>query len=53
MYPYTDARTMLDLHHQHADELRREAAAHRRSRAVRRVRRTSRRGRHAGGSTLS
>ncbi len=29
MFPYTDAQTFLDLHHQRAEELRREAAAHR------------------------
>ncbi len=34
MFPYTDARTTLELHHQRADELRREAAAHRLARAA-------------------
>lgn len=34
MYPFTDAQTLLDLHHQRADELRREAAAHRNARAA-------------------
>ena len=34
MYPYTDARTVLDLHQQRADELRREAAAQRIARAA-------------------
>ena len=40
MYPYTDAQTVLDLHHQRADELRREAAAYRLARV------TSTAGRH-------
>ncbi len=34
MYPYPDAQTYLDLHHQRADQLRREAAAHRNARAA-------------------
>lgn len=34
MYPYTDAQTQLHLHNQRADELRREAAAHRLARGV-------------------
>ena len=29
MFPYGDVQTVLDLHHQRSDELRREAAAHR------------------------
>jgi hypothetical protein len=33
MFPYTDAQTVLDLHNQRADELRREAAAYRVARA--------------------
>ena len=34
MYPYTDARTALDLYNQRADDLRREAAAYRLARAA-------------------
>jgi len=34
MFPYTDAQTILDLHHQRADDLRREAAAHSIARAA-------------------
>jgi hypothetical protein len=34
MFPYTDAQIVLDLHNQRADELRREAAAHRIARAT-------------------
>lgn len=34
MFPYTDAQTILDLHHQRADELRREADAHRMARGL-------------------
>jgi hypothetical protein len=34
MFPYADAQTQLDLHHQRAGELRREAAAHRLARGV-------------------
>ena len=34
MFPYTDAQGQLDLHNQHADELRRQAAAHRLARSV-------------------
>ena len=42
MYPYADTQTMLDLHRQHADELRREAAAYRVSRTAGRHRRPGR-----------
>jgi hypothetical protein len=34
MFPYTDAQTVLELHHLRSDELRREAAAHRIARAA-------------------
>jgi len=34
MFPYADVQTALNLHHQRADELRREAAAHRVARAL-------------------
>jgi len=34
MFPYNDAQTQLDLHNQHADELRRAAAAHRLAQSV-------------------
>jgi len=34
MYPYTDARTALDLFNQRADDLRREAAAYRLARVA-------------------
>jgi hypothetical protein len=32
MFPYNDPQTMLDLHHQRADELHRRAVAVRRAR---------------------
>jgi hypothetical protein len=38
MFPYTDPQFQLDLHNQHASELRREAAAYRLARSVRGVR---------------
>jgi hypothetical protein len=49
MFPSTDAQFVLDLHHQRADELRREAAAHRIARAssTGRHRRFGRASRHA------
>jgi hypothetical protein len=56
MFPHTDARTMLDLHNQHADDLRREAAAYRLSRDTgrhRRFGRHTRRGRPAPTPGLS
>jgi hypothetical protein len=34
MYPYTDAQTMLELHHDRTDALRREAAAYRLARST-------------------
>jgi hypothetical protein len=34
MFPYTDPQFQLDLHNQHAAELRREAAAHRLARGL-------------------
>jgi hypothetical protein len=34
MYPYPDAQATLELHHQRADELRREATAYRLARAA-------------------
>jgi hypothetical protein len=34
MFPYADAQTFLDLHHQRAEVLRREAAAYRLARAA-------------------
>jgi hypothetical protein len=35
MFPYTDPQFTLDLHNQHAAELRREAAEHRLARSLR------------------
>jgi hypothetical protein len=34
MFPYTDPQIQLDLHHQRADELRRDAAAYRLARSA-------------------
>jgi hypothetical protein len=34
MFPYQDAQTQLDLHHQRVDELHREAAAYRLARSA-------------------
>jgi len=48
MFPYTDAQTILDLHHQRADDLRREAAAHRLARGTSSAGRHRRRGRASG-----
>ena len=47
MFPYGDAHTTLDLHQQRADELRREAAAHRLAQAFRSAGRHRRFGRAA------
>ena len=50
MSPYTDAQTILELHHLRSDELRREATAHRNARAASpagRHRRFGRAARHA------
>ena len=34
MFPYADAQAFLDVHHQRAEDLRREAAAYRLARAA-------------------
>jgi hypothetical protein len=39
MYPIYDPNLALEMHHQHAEELRREAAAHRLAREGRKARR--------------
>ena len=49
MFPYADVQTALDLHNQRADELRREAAAHRVARALSSAGRHRRFGRASGG----
>jgi hypothetical protein len=38
MFPFNDPQIQLDLHHQHAAELRREAAARRFGRSAEQVR---------------